>query len=73
MIVANASASIIAKARQLADAASTSGQLYVARGGFRGMNGNYAAGILEGLSQFYPEQISTLPAAVTSMHACGHG
>lgn len=73
VIVANASASIIAKARQLADAASTSGQLYVARGGFHGMNGNYAAGILEGLSHFYPDQIRTLPAAVTSIHACGHG
>lgn len=30
-------------------------RLYVARGGFLGMNGNYAAGILEGLAHFVPE------------------
>lgn len=29
--------------------------LYFARGGFLGMNGNYAAGILEGLAHFYPD------------------
>lgn len=30
-------------------------RLYLARGGFLGMNGNYAAGILEGLAHFRPE------------------
>jgi HAD superfamily hydrolase (TIGR01484 family) len=30
-------------------------RLYVARGGFLGMNGNYAAGILEGLAHFAPK------------------
>jgi len=30
-------------------------RLYVARGGFLGMNGNYAAGVLEGVSHFIPE------------------
>jgi hypothetical protein len=73
VIVANASAAIKDKALQLAAEASTSGQLYVARGGFHGMNGNYAAGILEGLAHFYPNQISTLPSAVTSIHASGRG
>ena len=28
--------------------------LYLARGGFAGMNGNYAAGVLEGLVHFFP-------------------
>jgi sucrose-6-phosphatase len=30
-------------------------RLYLAKGGFRGMNGNYAAGVLEGLAHFFPE------------------
>jgi hypothetical protein len=30
-------------------------RLYVARGGFRDMNGYYAAGVLEGLAHFFPE------------------
>ncbi|MFI9651533.1 HAD-IIB family hydrolase [Guyparkeria halopsychrophila] len=34
--------------------------LYVARGGFLGMNGNYAAGILEGVVHFIPEARSWL-------------
>lgn len=32
-----------------------SGALYVAKGGYLGMNGNYSAGILEGLAYFWPE------------------
>jgi sucrose-6F-phosphate phosphohydrolase len=32
-----------------------SGALYVAQGGYLGMNGNYCAGILEGLAYFWPE------------------
>jgi 3-deoxy-D-manno-octulosonate 8-phosphate phosphatase KdsC-like HAD superfamily phosphatase len=31
-----------------------SGSLYLAQGGFLGMNGNYAAGVLEGLAHFVP-------------------
>lgn len=30
-------------------------RLYLARGGFLGMNGNYSAGVLEGLAHFLPE------------------
>jgi HAD superfamily hydrolase (TIGR01484 family) len=30
-------------------------RLYLAQGGFLGMNGNYAAGVLEGLAHFVPE------------------
>jgi HAD superfamily hydrolase (TIGR01484 family) len=30
-------------------------QLYLPKGNFRGMNGNYAAGVLEGLVHFFPE------------------
>ncbi len=30
-------------------------RLYIARGGFLGMNGNYSAGVLEGLAHFLPQ------------------
>lgn len=43
------------------------GSLYIARGNFRGMNGNYAAGVLEGLAHFFPgivRPISDCPAGV---------
>jgi sucrose-6-phosphatase len=30
-------------------------RLYLAKGGFKDMNGNYAAGVLEGLAHFFPE------------------
>jgi hypothetical protein len=36
------------------EAAGYSARLYIARGGFRGMNGNYSAGILEGIAHYHP-------------------
>jgi sucrose-6-phosphatase len=36
--------------------------LYIARGGLHGMNGNYAAGVLEGLVHFFPETADWLLA-----------
>jgi len=32
-------------------------RLYLARGNFMGMNGNYAAGVLEGMAHFFPEVV----------------
>jgi hypothetical protein len=32
-----------------------SDRFYMARGDFLGMNGNYSAGVLEGLAHFFPE------------------
>ena len=55
VLVANADAEVEAEAREMAAAAGCSHSLYLARGGFLGMNGNYAAGILEGLVHFLPE------------------
>jgi len=43
------------EAVRLARAAGTLETLYLARGDFLGMNGNYAAGILEGCVHFFPE------------------
>ena len=55
VIVANASADLIRQARQLASEAGTTPHLYVAKGGYQGMTGNYSAGILEGLAHFHPQ------------------
>jgi hypothetical protein len=37
--------------------------LYIARGGLYGLNGNYAAGVLEGLVHFYPETAAWVPGS----------
>ncbi|MDT3705568.1 MAG: HAD-IIB family hydrolase [Thiobacillus sp.] len=51
VLVANAQAAVRAAATAQADAAN----LHLARGGLFGMNGNYSAGILEGVVHFIPE------------------
>ena len=55
ILVANASASVRRSAQDMARDAGHPTALYLARGGYLGMNGNYAAGILEGLVHFRPE------------------
>lgn len=49
VLVANADA----ETRRLV--ANGAGSLYIATGGYLGMNGNYSAGILEGLAHYWPE------------------
>ncbi|MBN1355671.1 HAD-IIB family hydrolase [bacterium] len=52
IVVANAADEIkmeVRKHKRNAD------RLVIAGGGFKGMNGNYAAGILEGIARFFPE------------------
>lgn len=58
VLVANASDAIRARAGELAAANGAPDALYLATGGFNGMNGNYAAGILEGLAHYHPETVS---------------
>ena len=65
VLVNNAQASVKNTARRLADRQGQARQLYLARGGFCGLNGNYSAGILEGLAHFHPE-LRTLIAALIS-------
>ena len=55
VLVANATAEVRAEALGLALAAGHPEALYCARGGYLGMNGNYSAGILEGLHHYYPD------------------
>lgn len=54
-LVNNANREIKVEALQMANMTGTEQTLYLARGGFQGMNGNYAAGILEGIVHYHPE------------------
>jgi sucrose-6-phosphatase len=55
VLVANGHEDVKELARRLADEKGFGAQLYIAQGGFMGMNGNYSAGILEGLAHYHPE------------------
>lgn len=54
VLVANCEPSVRELALRLATDAGFREQLYIARGGFHGMNGNYSAGALEGIAHFFP-------------------
>ena len=60
VLVANASAEVREAAQAQAIAAGHVDALYIASGGFLGMNGNYSAGILEGMAHFYPDFVEQL-------------
>lgn len=55
VLVANAMPSVIEEAIEAARESGNANSLYVAKGGFLEMNGNYSAGILEGIHHFHPE------------------
>jgi sucrose-6-phosphatase len=55
VLVANSDPEVQKEALQLAAASGHSAQLYIARGGYNDMNGNYSAGILEGIAHYHPE------------------
>jgi hypothetical protein len=54
VLVANASDEVREQALELARRNGLVERLYLARGGFLELNGNYAAGILEGVAHFHP-------------------
>ncbi|MEN8135854.1 MAG: HAD-IIB family hydrolase [Thermodesulfobacteriota bacterium] len=56
ILVANATSEV----RQQATDAAPANSLYLARGKFMQMNGNYAAGLLEGIAHYLPELISVI-------------
>ena len=58
VLVANARDDVRQRARRLAKENAASDRLYLARGDFLGMNGNYAAGILEGIAHYHPETVA---------------
>lgn len=55
VLVANATPEVQEAAQAQAAAGGRGGALYLATGGYLGMNGNYSAGILEGLAHYRPE------------------
>ena len=55
VLVANASDDVRQHALQQAEANDQSDSLYIAQGGYLAMNGNYSAGILEGVVHYMPE------------------
>lgn len=63
VLVANAQAEIRHLAQRLADASGHGATLYIARGGFLGMNGNYSAGILEGIAHYHPAAADWMQAS----------
>jgi HAD superfamily hydrolase (TIGR01484 family) len=57
VLVANADEELRSLAVTMAAQQEHGDTLYLARGGFLGTNGNYSAGILEGVAHFFPETI----------------
>ncbi|MDD2659181.1 MAG: HAD-IIB family hydrolase [Methylococcales bacterium] len=55
VLVANADSEVAEQAKTQALQLGTSAALYLAEGGFLGMNGNYSAGILEGVAHYHPD------------------
>ncbi|MEZ5502446.1 MAG: HAD family hydrolase [Halioglobus sp.] len=55
VLVANSEPYVQAEARRAAAAHGHEASLYIASGNFTGMNGNYSAGILEGVAHYHPD------------------
>jgi sucrose-6F-phosphate phosphohydrolase len=60
VLVANAQSEVRQQAQNLVDQNGNGDSLYMAKGGFLDMNGNYSAGILEGAAHYYPQMVSRL-------------
>ena len=69
VLVANAIQPVRDQAIARSHAAGTSSQLYLAGGGWAGMNGNYSAGVIEGLSHYHPRFQATVNAALAAPSA----
>jgi len=59
VLVANGHPAVREEAQRLAETRGCAERLYEAVGGWGGMNGNYSAGILEGVAHFHPELLPT--------------
>lgn len=54
VVVANASPEVKEAALSMAGSSGNAMALYIAKGGFLDMNGNYGAGVLEGVAHYHP-------------------
>ncbi len=64
VLVKNSHDMVKHQARQKANANQANQSLYIAKGGFLGLNGNYCAGVLEGISHYHPAYIDTIQQAI---------
>jgi HAD superfamily hydrolase (TIGR01484 family) len=55
VLVANADCEVVDQAKTQVLQQGTMAAFYLAQGGFLGMNGNYSAGILEGVAHYHPD------------------
>ncbi len=62
VLVANAAPEVREEALRAAAERDAAARLYLAGGGFWGMNGNYSAGVLEGVAHFHPGLMKGLMA-----------
>lgn len=60
VLVKNAAPEVLQQAMHLSRQNGTTDRLYPAKGGFMRMNGNYSAGVIEGVAKFMPETESWL-------------
>jgi sucrose-6F-phosphate phosphohydrolase len=58
VLVANSQPQVRELAIRLANEDDQRERLYIARGGFMGMNGNYSAGMLEGIAHYFPDTVA---------------
>ncbi len=58
VLVANSQPQVRELAIRLANEDGHLERLYIARGGFEGMNGNYSAGMLEGIAHYHPDTVA---------------
>jgi hypothetical protein len=64
VLVANAQPQLREQASRLANEGGHGEQLYIAHGNFMAMNGNYSAGILEGVAHYQPQALAWMGFAV---------
>lgn len=69
VLVANAQPVVREFALQRAHALGCEQQLYIAKGGFKGMNGNYSAGMLEGIAHYHPNTLAWMGFGDMQMEA----
>ena len=58
VLVANSQPQVRELALRLAREGGHADRLYIAHGGFMGMNGNYSGGMLEGIAHYHPDTIA---------------
>jgi HAD superfamily hydrolase (TIGR01484 family) len=58
VLVANSQLDVRALADRLSREAGHTDRLYLAQGNFMGLNGNYSAGILEGIAHYHPDTVA---------------